>query len=141
MLMPSIDTTQAANAAANKADEILETVGPSPFSVPAYAVLRGKVGQYIGDLFRESEMIAKQQQADIISAKHVEAASDRLTWSPERRLYRNLGRFGGLLIGFSVSTLGSMLVESKYPVWAIVLTVITIALGAFLLGQDAMRDR
>jgi hypothetical protein len=139
--MQSIDTTPAANAAASKADEILENVEASPFSVPAWAVLRGKIGQYIGDLFRESEMIAKQQQADLISAKHVEAASERLTWSPDRRLYRNLGRLGGLLMGFSVSMLGSMIVESKYDGISVIVTVLTGLVGGFLLGADFIRDR
>lgn len=139
--MTSIDTTEAANSAAKQADEVLDKLDHSPFSVPAYDVLKGKVGQYIGDLSRESEMIAKQQQADLISAKHVEAASERLTWSPERRRYRNLGRIGGLLFGFSVSTFASMIVEAKYSGVSVAVMVIPGLIGAFLLGTDWIRDR
>ena len=136
----SIDTTKVANDVAEKADEILDGVDHTPFSVAAFDVLKGKVGQYVGDVVRESAAIAKHQQVDIISAKHVESACERLTFSPQQRLYRHLGTVAGLCLGASASALSSMLIASQFTFPGIVFTVCTGIPGAFLLGIHMTRD-
>jgi hypothetical protein len=135
-----IDTTQVASDLSKKADALLEGVDHSPFSVPAFDVLRGRVGQYIGDLVRESATIAKHESADVISAKHVEAAYDRLTISPQRRFYRHLGPIAGLFFGGFISTVASMVVAGQYPLLGIALAAASGIVGAFLYGVHVTRD-
>jgi hypothetical protein len=135
-----IDISQVVNDVSKKADEVLEGVGPGPFSIPAYDMYRGKIGQYIDDLYRESSAIAKHQEADVISAKHVEAAAERLTLSPQGRFRRHLGIGSGLFLGSSISTLGSMVVADAYPLSGIILTLITGIVGAFFFGMHVMRE-
>lgn len=57
------------------ADAELQSLGDSPYSKPAFAVLRDKISQYIAELVTESTRVAKRHKADTISAAHVNQAS------------------------------------------------------------------
>lgn len=123
-----------------RTDELLKGVDSRPFSPAAFSVLKGKVAEYLADVTRESASIAKRSQSDVISVRDVEAACDRLTISPRKRLYRHVGTFAGLSLGFCGSTFGSMVVASLFPAWAVLLAIGSGLLGAFLLGIHINND-
>jgi histone H3/H4 len=137
---PPSTSIPGASEVAEKADELLRSVDTSPFSPAAFSVFKAKVIQYIEDLARESATIAKRTQADVVSAKDVQAACDRLTTSPRKTLYRHLGTVGGLSLGASTSALGSMLVANQFPLWAVLVAIGTGILGAFFLGIHFRND-
>lgn len=123
------------------ADQIIKTAGdflsnrdPRPLSHAAFDVLQGKIGQYVTDLIRESFSIARQEQVDVVSAKHVEAACDRLSISAQQRWVRKLEVMGGLCFGAGVSSLGSMFLLEDVPTLGWVFTICTLVAGASMLG-------
>jgi histone H3/H4 len=123
-----------------KAEELLKDVNPVPFSAAAFSVIKGKVSEYLKEVTTESAAIAKRSQSDVISVRDVEAACDLLTISPRKRLYKHVGTFAGLSLGFCGSTVGSMVVASSYPVWAVFVAIGSGLLGAFLLGVHINND-
>jgi hypothetical protein len=139
MTLPTT-TRPVADEITRKAGEVLEGVDRNPFSVAAFDVLKGKVGEYVSDVVRESEAIARRQQADIISAKHVQDACDRLTVSPRRRLYKHIGTIGGIALGISGSGLITILTASESSIALIGATVITALVGGIFLGISIRSD-
>ena len=84
--------------------------------------------------------IARQSQSDIISARDVEAACQRLTVSPRTRMFRHLGTFAGLALVFALSNVGSMVVANQYPPIAMLVTLAAAVIGAFCLGIHMRND-
>lgn len=123
-----------------RANELLRTIDPGPFSPAAFSVFKGKIAEYIAEVARESATLARRSQVDIISVRDVEEACERLTTSPRNRLYRHLGTVGGLALGTGGSALASMVIAGQYPPWGVVLTVLFVSAGCLLLGMHFRND-
>jgi len=139
MTLPS-KVSREVDEVATEVEHILRGVDPSPFSVPAFTVYQGKIFQYLADLKQEAAAVAKRDQADSISVKHVEVASEHLTLGGRNKVYKLAGVIGGLGIGTSVSTLVSMVLVATYPPAGIVICAASGMVGGFLLAVNIMKD-
>ena len=131
------EVSKKVEGVASRAEHFLQGVDPSPFSSAAFSVLKEKITQFVADLVSESTAAAKRDQADSISAKHVEVASRHLMSSARARIYKHLGTWGGTFLGVSSSAFVSMILAHQFPVSGIVIGAATGIAGAFLLGVSS----
>ena len=123
-----------------RAEEYLEGVDPSPFSRPAFSVLKGRISQYVKDLVGESLKIRDLDRADSVSVKHVELASVHMTLQAGRKIYKHCGTVGGIFLGASLSNLLSMMSSSQYSSGSILITVFLGIAGASLITLNIAKD-
>jgi histone H3/H4 len=123
-----------------QAEEELQTTEPSPFSPNGFSVLQEKVSDYIKDLIYESSKLAIHQQADTISAAHVERASEYLVTSNSKRKYRHLGTLGGIVLGAGLSSIMSMSTTGKFPVTPTIVSIIFAIIGTFMIAWHMAKD-
>jgi len=122
------------------ADAELQSLGDSPYSKPAFAVLRDKISQYIAELVTESTRVAKRHKADTISAAHVNQASDYLIASSSRKFFRHLGTVGGILLGAALGNTLSMVSGGKFESVNVTVTLGLGIVGAFLMAIHIAKD-
>ena len=98
-----------------QADEVLSSAlrrldgaDPGPFSPQAFRILKLKISAYVRSLIVESAKISRRSRADVISAAHVEQASDYLVTTSSRRWIRHVGTVGGIFLGASLSNFLAM---------------------------------
>ena len=113
-----------------KTDTELQKINCCPFSNKAKLVLRREISKYIRELVSNSIAIAKRQQEDGVSARHVVEASNYLASSPNNRFFRHLGTIGGILCGVSIPTLLMVVLGEQYPS----VTVFLGFIGTFLVA-------
>jgi hypothetical protein len=121
-------------------DHFLKAVTPAPFSDPAFSVFKGKITQYVSDLVRESATVAKRDQADTISVKHVDIACEHLMLRSRNKVYKLAGTIGGLGLGTSLSTLCAMALVWQFPLAGILICTVSGMVGSFLLAVNIMKD-
>ena len=114
-----------------QAERQLDRIDPGPFSPQAFRVLRLKVSDYVRSLIVESAKISRRGRGDVISAAHVEQASDHLVTSSSRRWLRHLGTVGGILLGASLSNFLSMTTGNQYSATGVVVSAFLAVVGAF----------
>jgi hypothetical protein len=90
------------------------------FSAPAFHLVKLKISDYVRSLIIESSKISRRRRADVISAAHVEEASDYLVTSSSRRWFRHIGTVGGILLGASLSNFLSMTTGNQYSATGVI---------------------
>jgi hypothetical protein len=130
----------AVETAVQVATTNLATVDHSPFSPPAFDVLKQKVAEYVRSLVTESMKMARRHDADTISPTYVEDANRLLVSSSGRRWFRHLGTVGGILLGAALSNLLAMTTAEKYSALAILVTTGLGILGAFMIALHIAKD-
>lgn len=118
----------------------LSTSAHAPFSSQAFTVLRANVTSYISDLIAESRQVAHRHRADLISASHVERASEYLVASTSRRLYRHLGTIGGVMLGAGLSTVLSMIGSESFTSSVAIVSISLSIAGAFLVALHMAKE-
>ena len=109
----------------------LNNVDPGPFSAQAFHLLKLKISDYVRSLIVESGKISRRRRSDVISAAHVDQASDYLVASSSRRWFRHVGTIGGILLGASLSNFLSMTTGNQYSATGVVFSAILAVAGAF----------
>jgi len=125
------DPERSVDLVLQEADRQLAGVDPGPFSPPAFHVLKLKVAAYVRSLIVESAKIARRRRADVISASHVEQASDYLVTSASHRWFRHVGTIGGILLGASLSNFLSITTANQYSATGVVVSALLAVVGAF----------
>jgi hypothetical protein len=124
----------------DKADANLQVSDSSPFSPPAFSLLKAKIADYVKELVNESSKVSKRHRADTISAAHVERASEYLVTSTSRRFYRHLGTLGGVLMGAALSSILTMTVVGEYTGGGTILSATLGIVGAFMIALHIAKD-
>jgi hypothetical protein len=133
-------TADQARAVVASASAQLNSIDSSPFSAPAFGLLKEKIGQHIVELINESVKVSKRHRADTVSAAHVERASEYLVVSTARKVYRHLGTVGGVLLGAALSNLLSMSITSQYTGAGTILSAALGVIGAFMIALHIAKD-
>ena len=123
-----------------QAEAQLRESNSSPFSPPAFDLLKSTITEYISELVRESIRVSKRYRTDIVSAAHVERAAEYLVSSTSRRFYRHLGTVGGILLGAALSNMLAMTLTAKYTGAGTILSGILGIVGSFLIALHIARD-
>lgn len=118
----------------------LDALDSSPFSPPAFSLLKDKIAQHITELVNESVKVSKRHRADTVSAAHVERASEYLVASTSRKVYRHLGTVGGILLGAALSNLLSMTIVGQYTGGGTLLSAALGVVGAFMIALHIAKD-
>ena len=129
-----------AQTAAVEAGAHLEAVDSSPFSPPAFNLLKAKIAQHVTELVNESVKVSKRHRADTVSAAHVERASEYLVASTSRRVYRHLGTVGGILLGAALSNILAMTLAGQYTGGGTILSASLGVVGAFMIALHIAKD-
>ena len=129
--LPSGETVAQLLASAEKR---LQPVDPGPFSDSAFSLLTSKVSEYIGELISEADKLARRQRADVISAAHVQRATENLISSTERRLFRYVGTIGGILLGAALSNIITAIATEQFSVAGTALASGLGIVGAFAVA-------
>ncbi len=127
-------------ATVQQAEEQVQGVEPSPFSPPAFATLKAKVGQYVIELVSESVKVSKRHRADTVSSAHVERASEYLISSTSGRIYRHLGTVGGIFLGAALSNILAMTLAGQYTGGGTILSAALGIIGAFMIALHIAKD-
>jgi len=125
------DRENEADALVQAAERGVENLDPGPFSPQAFHALKMKVSGYVRALVVESARISRRRRADVISASHVEQASDYLVTSSSRRWLRHLGTVGGIFLGAALSNFLAMTTSSQYTTTGVVVSATLAIIGAF----------
>jgi hypothetical protein len=102
--------------------------------------LQLRVSEYVQSLTAASALIARQGQADIISAAHVEQASQLLVATSKRRWARHLGAVGILLLGSALTSFYSMISSNHYSREEVFVSVVLAIAGAVGYTYHIIRD-
>jgi len=128
------DRGSEADAVLEEAERKLAGVDRGPFSPQAFRVLKLKISDYVRSLIVESAKISRRRRADVISATHIEQASDYLVTSSSRRWFRHVGTLGGIFLGASLSNFLSMVSANQYSATAVIVSAILAVGGAFAVA-------
>jgi hypothetical protein len=123
-----------------QADAELAKFGDRPFSEAGFATLKEKMSGYIASLILESSRRAKRHQADVISAADVEKADEYLIASSHRKLTRNIGTIGGIVLGAGVSNVMSIITTNQFTPSGIVTTVLFCVIGTAMIAYQFAKD-
>src|SRR2546430_16577971 len=93
----------------DRVESSLLDVDHTSFSPAAFSALKANVAQYIDDLVTESATARKRDRTDIISAKHVEVATEHLKERSRTKIYRQSGTLGGVFLGACLSAVYPMI--------------------------------
>ena len=121
-------------------DSRLAAIDPTPFSTVAFDVYKAKVARYMSELFDESIKMSRRHSADVVSAAHVERASEYLTSSPTSRVARHVGTFGGLFLGAGISQILSMAAVPQFTAVGTLLAALFIVIGAFAVAFHVAKE-
>ncbi|HEV7238330.1 MAG TPA: hypothetical protein VGQ36_03750 [Thermoanaerobaculia bacterium] len=124
-----------------KAEAALATVDPVLFSAAAFERFKGKVVQYIADLYEESIKVSRRYEADSVSASHVEKASEALVAASTPVIARHVGTIGGLVAGIGGSQLASMLASNAFPAVGVLISAVCSAIGFAGIAWHFAKER
>jgi hypothetical protein len=123
-----------------QAEARLRDADSSPFSPPAFSVLKANISEYVAELVSESIKVSKRHRADTVSAAHVERAAQYLVSSTSLRFYRHLGTLGGILLGAALSNMLAMTLASQYTGVGTILSASLGIVGAFTIALHIAKD-
>lgn len=123
-----------------EAERHVDALDSGPFSSQAFQALKMKVSGYVRALVVESARISRRRGEDVISASHVEQASDYLVTSSSRRWLRHLGTVGGILLGAALSNFLAMTSSSQYSTTGVVVSAALAIIGAFGVALHIGRE-
>lgn len=124
-----------------KAEAALATVDPVLYSPAAFERFKGKVVQYIADLYEESIKVSRRHEADSVSASHVEKASEALGSANTPVMARHVGTIGGLIAGIGGSQLASMLAANAFPAAGVIIAAVCSAVGFAGMAWHFAKER
>ena len=119
----------------------LAGVNPVPFSPVAFDRFKGKVVQYIAELYEQSIKISHRHGTDSVSASHVERAAESLVAVGTSVIARHVGTLGGLLAGLGGSQFVSMLSANTYTAEGVAISVVCGALGCAGMAWHFAKER
>ena len=123
-----------------RAEAQLTSNESSPFSPPAFGILKEFISTYVADLVNESIKVSERHRADTVSAAHVERAAEYLVSSTSRRIYRHLGTLGGILLGAALSNMLAMTLTGQYTGVGTMLSASLGIVGAFMIALHIAKD-
>ena len=129
-----------AQTVTEQAESQLQVTDSSPFSSPAFTTLNDKIAQHITELINESVNVSKRYRADTVSAAHVERASEYLVTSTSRRIYRQLGTVGGILLGAALSNILAMTLAGQYTGGGTIVSASLGIVGAFMIALHIAKE-
>jgi hypothetical protein len=121
-------------------DNRLASMDPTPFSEVAFDAYKTKVARYMSELFDESIKMSRRQDADVVSAAHVDRASEYLVSSSRSRVARHVGTFGGVFLGAGVSQILAMAAVSQFTVVGTLLGSMFCVVGAFAVAYHVAKE-
>ena len=80
-----VDREPVVNAIIQEAEHHFADLDSGPFSPQAFHILKLKISAYVRSLIVESAKVSRRRRADVISAAHVEQASEYLVSSSSHR--------------------------------------------------------
>jgi hypothetical protein len=98
--------------------------------------------QYVIDLADTSRLLMRRQAMDVVSETHVLTAASTLASRTSRRAAKALGSAGGVLVGFGLGVIGSVLAADRI-VWttlAVTLSLAACMVGGVLMAVGALRE-
>lgn len=131
--LPS-NLTPERNEVVDSVARLVDEIDHAVFSSRAISILKWRANRYVSELVRESAVVAKRCDADLISAKHVQIAVDHLTLLGGSPVHRVAGTVGGVGLGTCLSTLGAMMLVWQFPLAGILICVVAGVVGGFLLA-------
>lgn len=123
-----------------EAESRLDQFDRSPFSQPAFDILKTKISEYVTDIVGESIRISKRSNTDSVSEFHVKLAAEYLTTSSSRRIFRHIGTIGGIILGASLSNILGMTLTNSYTGGGVILSAILSISGAFMIAFHIAKD-
>lgn len=135
-----VDRERDADTIIQDAERQLAGVDTAAFSPQAFRVLKLKIAAYVRSVITESAKISRRKRADVISAAHVEEASDYLVSSPSHRWFRHIGTVGGILLGASLSNFLSMTTTGQYSAAGVTVSAVLAVVGAFGVALHIGRE-
>lgn len=118
----------------------LATTSHTPFSADGFSALQEEVDEYIGDLVLESVRIMDRRQADTVSRKYVQQASENLVASSRRRTFTLLGTIGGVLLGTALSSYYGMVTAKVVSPAEVAVASIFAVVGTFMVALQFTRE-
>lgn len=119
-----------------------QLVGAShtPFSEDGFSELQEKTSVYIGDLILESVRIMQRRQADTISRKYVQQASENLIATSRRRTFTLIGTIGGVLLGTALSSYYGMVGAKSLNVSEVIVASLLAIVGTFMIALQFTKE-
>lgn len=136
----SHDLLAEANAAGVAARDLARDLPRSPFSGPAFDAIQVSIAEYITELVSRSGDLARREEADLISAKHVNRASTFLNQSSGKNSLRHVGTIGGILAGAGISQVVTMVSVAQYTTTGVLIAVCLEIVGWFMVALHIARD-
>jgi hypothetical protein len=118
----------------------LANISHTPFSEEGFNALQDEVEEYIADLTLESVRIMERRQADTISRKYVQQASENLVASTRRRLFTLVGTVGGILLGASVSSYFEIIRRGATTVPETLVATTFAVVGVFMIALQFAKE-
>jgi len=112
----------------------------TPFSEDGFGGLEEKIDQYIGDLILESVRIMERRQADTVSRKYVQQASENLVATSRRRAFTLIGTIGGILLGTALSSYYGMVSTKTLTVPEVVVASVFAVVGTFMIALQFTKE-
>jgi hypothetical protein len=125
------DPERELDAVIGEAERRLGDVDSGSFSPQPFHFLKLKVSEYVRSLVIESAKLSRRHRADVISAAHVEQASDYLVSRSSHRWFRHIGTVGGILLGASLSNFLAMTTAAQYSAIGVIISAALAVVGAF----------
>ena len=135
-----VDQHPEVNKVVQDAEHHFASLDPGSFSPQAFHILKLKVSAYVHSLIVESAKVSRRRRADVISAAHVEQASDYLVSSSSHRWFRHIGTVGGILLGASLSNFLSMTTAGLYSGTGVIVSAVLAVVGAFGVALHIGRE-
>jgi hypothetical protein len=118
----------------------LEEVSHTPFSGTGFRALQEQVDKYIGDLILESVRIMERRQADTVSRRYVQQASENITASSRRRIFTLVGTLGGVFLGTAASSYYEIVRQGTTSVPEVLVASLFAVAGAFMIALQFTKE-
>lgn len=134
-------TTNTAPTLSSVARSRLSSADREPFSPEGFDALHEKLDEYIGDLVLESVRIMERRQADTVSRKYVQQASENLVASSRRRMFSLVGTLGGALLGTALSSYYEMVsTQGALSTSEVLVASIFAIIGTFMVALQFTKE-
>jgi len=138
-----IQPLQSADPLANIAQQArnkLSAASYTPFSREGFEEIQEQVDKYIGDIILESVRIMERRQADTVSKRYVQQASENLVASSRRRIFTLVGTIGGIFFGTAASSFFEMARSSRTSATEALVAALFGVAGAFMIALQFTRE-
>lgn len=133
----SVDPLSSLSA---QARQQLADVSHTPFSPEGFSAVQDQIDRYIGDLILESVRIMDRRQADTVSRRYVQQASENLVATSRRRLFTLVGTVGGILLGASVTTYLDIIRTGSPTTSEVIVAAVLGIVGVFMTALQFARE-